>query len=348
MGGYMGRRNIDKKVNENGREWLSLSRATGLVAMTGVRETANYTCYNDQGNSVVDHICIEEESMNLVEQIEYMKEVMGRINTDHSMVRAKIKLKGGSLGKREREEKNKDRTGAKRGKKKALNRVKKREVWEEYKKKCNESKVITKVISDWDKRRGMMEMSAEEAWEETKKLRKVMEEWAREIAKRRGDINFKHINSRIKSDRNIAEKIEKKTRAWKKWERCRDREHAKVLKRIYNNCKNVLNKARKKLRKEHKGKGIEEIGELGSKYQGEFWRLLKQVAGKRRKEKSQKKTVDEKGKEVEGEEAKRVWREAFEKLGKREERKGIFDDEFGERIEDENREIESKNIGRGG
>ena len=109
-----------------------------------------------------------------------------------------------------------------------------------------------------------------------------------------------------------------------------------------------MNKARKKLRKEHKRKVIEEIEELGSKYQGEFWRLLKQVAGKRRKKRGQKKTVDEKGREVEGEEAKRVWRKAFEKLGKREERKGIFDDEFEERIEDENREIESKNTGNGG
>jgi hypothetical protein len=124
----MGRRNIDKKVNENGREWLSLTRATGLRMITGVREEANYTCYNDQVNSVVDHICIEEESMDLVEQIEYMKEVMGRINTDHSMVRAKVKLKRGNHRKREKEKKNKERKEAKRGKKKALSRVKKREL----------------------------------------------------------------------------------------------------------------------------------------------------------------------------------------------------------------------------
>jgi hypothetical protein len=72
------------------------------------------------------------------------------------------------------------------------------------------------------------------------------------------------------------------------------------------------------------------------------------VAGKSRKKKDQKKAVDETGREVEGEEAKRVWRRAFEKLGKREERKGIFDNEFEERIEDENREIASKNTGSEG
>merc|ERR1712083_149124 len=285
------------------------------------------------GNSVVDHICIEEENMSLVEQIEYKREVMGRINTDHRMVKAKVRLKRGNQEKGQREEKNKERKEVKRAKKKALNRVKKKEVWEEYKNKCNASKEITNVISDWDRKREKEGISTEEA---------------REIAKRREEIEFKHINSRIKSDRNIAEKIEKKTRAWKQWKRCEDKEHAKILKRIYNNCKNFLNKARKKLRKEHKRKVIEEIEEMGSKYQGEFWRLLKQVAGKRRKKRGQKKTVDEKGREVEGEEAKRVWRKAFEKLGKREERKGIFDDEFDERIEDENREIESKNTGNGG
>ena len=94
---------------------------------------ADFTCYNDQGNSVVDHICIEEESMNLVEQIEYKKEVMGRINTDHSMVRAKVRLKRGNHGKREREQKNKERKYMKRGEKNALNRVKIKEVWEKYK-----------------------------------------------------------------------------------------------------------------------------------------------------------------------------------------------------------------------
>ena len=281
--GDIERKNIDKEVNENGREWLSLSRATGLMTMTGIRERADFTCYNDQGNSVVDHICIEEENMSLVEQIEYKREVMGRINTDHSMVKAKVRLKRGNQEKGQREEKNKERKEVKRAKKKALNRVKKKKVWEEYKNKCNASKEITKVISDWDRKREKDGISTEEAWEETKKLIKVMEEWTREIAKRRGEIEFKHINSRIKSDRNIAEKIEKKTRAWKQWKRCEDKEHAKILKRIYNNCKNVLNKARKKLRKEHKRKVIEEIEELGSKYQGEFWRLLKQVAGKRRK-----------------------------------------------------------------
>merc|ERR1712083_1014389 len=133
------------------------------------------------GNSVVDHICIEEENMSLVEQIEYKREVMGRINTDHSMVKAKVRLKRGNQEKGQREEKNKERKEVKRAKKKALNRVKKKEVWEEYKNKCNASKEITNVISDWDRKREKEGISTEEAWEETKKLIKVMEEWAREI-----------------------------------------------------------------------------------------------------------------------------------------------------------------------
>merc|ERR1711953_1147402 len=91
----------------------------------------------------------------------------------------------------------------------------------------------------------------------------------------------------------------------KQLKECKDGEYIKILRKRYNNCKNVLNKARKKLRKEHKRKVIEEIEELGSKYQGEFGRLLKQVAGKRRKKRGQKKAVDEKGREVEGEEAKK-------------------------------------------
>ena len=54
------RKNIDKKIDENGREWLAMTRATGITTLTGLKETAEYTYFHSQGNSVVDHIFIEE------------------------------------------------------------------------------------------------------------------------------------------------------------------------------------------------------------------------------------------------------------------------------------------------
>ena len=50
------RRSRDKKMNENGREWIQMMRRTGMVILTGLYGKAEYTCYNAQGNSVVDHI----------------------------------------------------------------------------------------------------------------------------------------------------------------------------------------------------------------------------------------------------------------------------------------------------
>ena len=85
------RKNIDKKVDENGREWLAMTRATGITTLTGLEETAEYTYFHSQGNSVVNHICIDDEHVEVIKKLENGKEVMGRIDTDHSMVVAKIK-----------------------------------------------------------------------------------------------------------------------------------------------------------------------------------------------------------------------------------------------------------------
>ena len=86
------RKNKDKKINENGREWIQMMRRTGMLMLTGLYGTADFTCYNVQGNSVVDHICIDRENSYKVRGIESKREVMGRINTDHSMVVVSLKI----------------------------------------------------------------------------------------------------------------------------------------------------------------------------------------------------------------------------------------------------------------
>ena len=53
------RRNRDMRMNENGREWIQLMRRTEMVMLMGLYGRAEYTCYNAQGNSLVEHICIE-------------------------------------------------------------------------------------------------------------------------------------------------------------------------------------------------------------------------------------------------------------------------------------------------
>ena len=67
------RNNSDKKMNENGREWIQLMRRTGMVMLTGLYGRAEYTCYNYKGNSVVDHICIDKENSYKVRGIESKK-----------------------------------------------------------------------------------------------------------------------------------------------------------------------------------------------------------------------------------------------------------------------------------
>merc|ERR1712228_98151 len=100
------------------------------------------------------------------------------------------------------------------------------------------------------------------------------------------------INKQIRSEREIAEKIERKTKDWKQLKECKDEEYIKILRKRYNNCKNVLNKARKRLRKEHKRKIIREIERLDTRYPGEYWRLLKQLTGRKKKKKKSNENND--------------------------------------------------------
>ena len=58
-----------------------------MVTLTGLYGEDNYTCYNDQGNSVPDHICIDRRNKDMVRDFINDKEIMGRINTDHSMIK---------------------------------------------------------------------------------------------------------------------------------------------------------------------------------------------------------------------------------------------------------------------
>ena len=56
------RENKDKVLNDNGRAWIRLTRSTGMVTLTGLFGEADYTCYNVEGNSVPDHICIDRRN----------------------------------------------------------------------------------------------------------------------------------------------------------------------------------------------------------------------------------------------------------------------------------------------
>merc|ERR1711953_1631807 len=214
-----------------------------------------------------------------------------------------------------------------------MGRIKKKEVWAEYESRCNKSMEIAKLIDKLDKRAERGEKTVEEAWQKVKKAARKLEIWMEEIAEEKGDLEYEYINKQIRSERDIAEKIERETEAWNQLKECEDEEYKKILRKRYNNCKNVLNKARKKLRRIHKREVVREIEKLSTRYPGEFWRLLKQLSGRKKKERKTMKTmIDEEGFEVEGAEIQRVWKEAFEKLGKKGGQE-TFDEKFTESVE---------------
>ena len=188
------RRNKDIEVNENGREWMALTRATGMTILSGLNETADYTCFNEQGNSVVDHICIDESYKEVVMKLENRRDVMARIDTDHSMVVAKIKTEKPEEGGGKRRQVKIKQGGNQKEKRRNANRIKKKEVWAEYESRCNKSMEIAKLIDKLDKRAERGEKTVEEAWQKVKKAARKLEIWMEEIAEEKGDLEYEYIN----------------------------------------------------------------------------------------------------------------------------------------------------------
>ena len=108
---------------------------------------------------------------------------------------------------------------------KPLSRIKKREMLERYKKKCDESMELTETItriSAKNRRHGDERGKTEEMWGDVKDIIGMLEDLVSEIAEEGGGIEFKHINKVIKVDRDIAKKIEGKVSAWKEVRKNRD------------------------------------------------------------------------------------------------------------------------------
>ena len=346
------RENKDKVVNDNGRAWIRLTRSTGMVTLTGLFGEADYTCYNVEGNSVPDHICIDRRNVGIVSDLVNDREVMGRMSTDHSMITATLKITGWTKEEQQKKMRNRKRSDPKEKRRIRLNRIKRKEIWDKYKDNCDTNVEIAELVNWLEERdnkqnEGQSPQCTEENWMAVKKLVSTLEECAEQIALKEGDIQLDNINKRLESNSEIAVMIEEKTKAWSNLKNCKKEYEEKILRRIYNNKKNVLNKARRRIRDKLKKDKIKEIESLKPTYPGEFWKLLKAVAGRYRKNRAQMPTVDEKGNEVQGDEIKKAWKNAFEKLGKKKTDGHEFDKENEKLVKEEVERIMGENTGRG-
>ena len=182
--------NKDKKMNDNGKAWIRLTRNTDMVTLTGLFGKADYTCFNDQGNSVPDHICIDRKNKDLIRDYINQREVMLRIDTDHSMIVARVRLPGwkAEVQQRTLENSSMKKPGGK--KQIRLNQIKKKEVWEKYKELCETNLEIPKTVlrlveRNQDQKEGQQCSRTEESWTDVKDLVRTLELCATQIAKRK-------------------------------------------------------------------------------------------------------------------------------------------------------------------
>merc|ERR1712025_251233 len=175
--------------------------------------------------------------------------------------------------------------GGKGRKKVWLNRVTEKDVWTEYKEDCDSNQEIAKLIVNLEDRSdpgNEPAYSIEETWSNVRNLASSLEETAERIVSKKCITQDKWLDQRIRSDRNVAAKVARKALAWRQLKACKKEEDRFVLSRVFKNCKNVLNKARRKLRVEFKRRKIQEIERLRFTKAGEYWKKLKELAGRKR------------------------------------------------------------------
>ena len=175
----------------------------------------------------------------------------------------------------------------------------------------------------------------------------TLESCADKIAEQEGDIQMQHINKSLASNSEIADRIEEKTRAWRNLQNSKDEGEEKILKRVYNNKKNVLNKARRRLREKAMKEKVKEIESLRKTYPGEMWKLLKSLAGRKRRKVVGTTGIDDNGVEVQGEKVGLIWMKAFEKLWEIRGAEADFDSEEESRVEEDIERITKDNDERG-
>ena len=173
------RENKDKKMNDNGKAWIRLTRNTDMITLTGLFGEADYTCFNVQGNSVPDHICIDKRNKHLVRDLKNDREIMWRINTDHSMIIARLCLPGWRIDWQQQGREIPSRRKPVKSRHLRLNRIKKKEVWRNYKDMCETNMDIPRAVKSIVKRtqkheEGRKGRCTDENWAEVKGLIKTL------------------------------------------------------------------------------------------------------------------------------------------------------------------------------
>ena len=340
------RDNIDKEyINTNGRKLIKLMNSVGMVVLTGIRNRSEFTCYKDgakkRGRSVVDHICVDGGIMNMVVAEEVREDIMRVIKTDHLMVSASLKVM--------RINKNKCKGG--KVKKKIvknglqLSRLPNREVWELFMRECESKSELAKAVDeiiqeDSEFRTGG---NIESKWRQFTNLMDIMSKWIRDEAKRLGAKQYQHIGRTLEIDRMISEACAQKKEAWNKYKRCKDQKRKEDCWKVFKWRRNRAKKAVRNRIEIRKKAIIEEIEGLKKHNDKVFWRKLRNLNKGKRRKKIWDTDIDGEGVEVAGDQIIIVWKQAYEKLGKKEIEEEIFDEDFRRRTEREVEDIARNN-----
>ena len=117
-----------------------------------------YTFYGgkgrlNEGNSAVDHICIDEGALHVVENMEVKEDVMEKIKTDHCMVSMTCNIRNINVEGKKYKRVTREKRKIKAGRGRQINRIGDRKVWEEYRKRCRTDSELGTAIAREEERR---------------------------------------------------------------------------------------------------------------------------------------------------------------------------------------------------
>ena len=318
----------DGKIQDRGRNFVDSMNSCNLVIMNGIDSKGEYTfCSHNRGQSVVDYIVLGDEILhqNSGCSIQYVPEStkvwtdeLTRLS-DHRLITCQIRL--------ERQNSHPD----------------------------HRETDLKKEIKGWRR----SDFGDRKYWNKLKEAGNlIMPRWLENLEHEEKEINetlmsFKeHLNEALEtgvgSRSNSKKKIKKKEFIWNneayksicdesesytQWKYALDEQKA-ILKQEHKKAKRTRKRILRKHRRRIERKLVKKLEELKTKNPREYWRQLKNLDGRQEIDKQlPNKVLDIDGQYVvDPEKIAETWARCFEKLGKQEDHKGLFDEDFAEHV----------------
>jgi hypothetical protein len=324
------RKSEHKETNKEGEWFVSNMDSCNVIILNGTRNTALYT-YDHPGRdakSVVDYIAVNERSHKYVTDIAYTdcREIL---STDHNLISVLVRCE------KDKQPENNLRTIRTKKKKRQPQSA------------MQQLKTVTRTDPFWSVLKSKCERQfVEYKTKETSTIDEDYNEFKRQVEETVGKAIKEQkpiattLKARLRSTQGIVTLRILKNRLYRDMKKEKDEERKKRLRLQTSKVNKQLKQRIREAIISFKCERVREIENLEREDCRRMWKELKELSGWRTKSSLPDSVLDEKQREVSGDQISEVWKESFRELGIEDTKDNKFEEEFCTEVERRQQEIE--------